>query len=899
MTRKMVIIDGYSLANRAFFALPQLGTSSGQPTNAVYGMTMMLLKLLEDVDPDYCVTAFDVAAPTFRHQAYQAYKGHRLKMEDALKTQFPIIRRLLEILQIPIYEQAGYEADDIIGTYAAKASAEGVKVEIVTGDRDAFQLVSPDVTVLYTRKGITEMDRVDEAHIQTRYQLTPAQLIDLKGLMGDTSDNIPGIPGFGEKTALKYLHQYQTIDGVYAHLDEVHRPRDRQLLSDYRDQAYLSRRLAEIKTDLPLPLDLEVCCRHRHYNQADLLEFCKLYQFKSLIKKLAGAGEAEQVVVEACPPLSFEVEVVEETALNAVAREIVTEQCCILQFITSKASWAQVRWLGLGIASQNHNWYFPLTDEMPLPEILKELLADENVIKYGHDLKKQLQIGAGKDVVIGGEFGDALLAGYLLNAGIGGLELEDLTQTYLGRLLPEAKNDRGTRLNLFELPGDFPQEQLAKIVGGRLESLKQLRPVFTTLLQDNGLDHLYTQVEMPLLKVLFEMEQAGIKLEPEVLRDFGHGLKTRQHELEANIYELTGTEFNISSPKQLANILFNKLGLKAPRKTKTGYSTDVAVLESLVHDHRIIPEIMEYRQNIKLQTTYIDALIELVNPATGRVHTTFNQAVTSTGRLSSTEPNLQNIPVRSKEGKTIRQAFIPGDERHVLLAADYSQIELRVMAHFSKDPAYMEAFLHGQDIHRHTAAAVWRVAPEDVTSTMRDHAKAVNFGIIYGISGFGLARNLGVSRNEAEAFIRAYFTQYPGVQRYVEQLIEEAREHGEARTLMGRVRKLPDLNSRNFTLRSFAERMARNTPIQGAAADIIKVAMVKVARRLENLSELGTLLLQVHDELVFEVPESRWRELAVIVKQEMEQAVSLDVPLEVDFKMGYNWGMMSPVELEG
>lgn len=898
MTRKMIIIDGYSLANRAFFALPQLGTHSGQPTNAVYGMTMMLLKLLEEIDPDYCVTAFDVAAPTFRHQAYPAYKGHRLKMEDALKSQIPVIRRLFEILQIPVYEQAGYEADDIIGTYAVKASLKGVKVEIVTGDRDAFQLVSSDITVLYTRKGITEMDRVNAEYIQTRYQLTPAQLIDLKGLMGDSSDNIPGVPGFGEKTALKYLHQYGTIDEIYAHLDEITRLRDRQLLTDYRDQVYLSRELSEIKTDLPFELDLDACCRHRQYNPAELLEFCQIYEFKSLVKKLAGAEAADQVVIEALPSLAFEVDVIDETGLETVAREITEEGLCILQLMTNRAGWSEVKCLGIGLAVKAHNWYLPLRPEQDLPEILKELLANDNVMKYGHDLKKQLQIVTGKGGIVKGKLGDALLAGYLLNAGIGSLELEELTEVYLGKVIPEIKNDRGSRLNVFSLPVNIENDHLAKVAGGRLESLKQLRPIFDDLLKVNGLEDLYIQVEMPLLNVLFQMEQAGIRIDSSVLRRFGDELKESQAKLETTIYALAGIEFNISSPKQLAQVLFDRLGLKAPRKTKTGYSTDIAVLESLVHDHAIIPEIMAYRQNIKLQTTYIDALIELVNPTTGRVHTTFNQAVTSTGRLSSTEPNLQNIPVRSEDGKKIREAFIPGTSKALLLAADYSQIELRVMAHFSKDPAYMDAFLKGQDIHRHTAAAVWQVPVEDVTPTMRDHAKAVNFGIIYGISGFGLARNLGVTRSEAEAFIKAYFSQYPGVRQYVDQLIEAARQSGEARTLMGRVRKLPDLTSRNFTLRSFAERMARNTPIQGTAADIIKLAMVKIAQRLAH-QKLGTMLLQVHDELVFEVSETHWRELALLVKEEMEQAVHLDVPLEVDLKIGANWGRMTPVKLEG
>jgi DNA polymerase-1 len=468
----------------------------------------------------------------------------------------------------------------------------------------------------------------------------------------------------------------------------------------------------------------------------------------------------------------------------------------------------------------------------------------------------------------------------------------------LHKTIPAWTNERGKLRSVFELPAELSEEVLTKISGGRLQAIRELRETFQENMAALGLADLYQDVEAPLINVLFSMEQTGIKVDPEVLRAFGNELRIRQHQLETEIHDLTGAEFNINSPKQLGVILFEKLGLKAPKKTKTGYSTDAQVLEALIDQHPVVSRIIEYRQNIKLQTTYIDSLIALINPKTGRVHTTFNQAVTTTGRLSSAEPNLQNIPVRSEEGRMIRKAFVTQGEDHLLLAADYSQIELRVMAHFSADGAFREAFLKGEDIHRFTAAAVNGVEPEQVTGEMRDQAKAVNFGIIYGISGFGLAKNIGVTRKQAESFIEAYFQQYPGVEKYVTELIEQARSSGEARTMLGRIRKLPDLYSRNFTLRSFAERMARNTPIQGTAADIIKLAMVKIGRILADRPELGRLLLQVHDELVFEVREANWRELAYIVKREMEQAVDLNVPLVVDFKIGCNWGEMSPCKLE-
>ena len=552
----------------------------------------------------------------------------------------------------------------------------------------------------------------------------------------------------------------------------------------------------------------------------------------------------------------------------------------------------------MGFSDLRTNWFYPLADGKQLPECLIRVLADGGINKIGHDLKKQSQIALVNGIEIKGVLEDTLIAGYLVNAGLGSLELEDLSRIYLQKTVPAWNNERGKILSVFELPSELPVDVLTKIAGGRLQAIRVLRDVFQDLMASLGLLDLYRDVETPLINVLFKMERTGVKVEPEILRSFGHELRERQQQLETEIYRLTGEEFNLNSPKQLGVILYEKLGLKAPKKTKTGYSTDAQVLEELSEQHPVVAKILEYRQNVKLQTTYIDSLIALINPKTGRVHTTFNQAVTTTGRLSSTEPNLQNIPVRSEEGRKIRKAFVTKGPEYLLLAADYSQIELRVMAHFSGDQAYREAFLKGEDIHRFTAAAVNGVAPEQVTEAMRDQAKAVNFGIIYGISGFGLAKNIGVSRKEAEAFIEAYFQQYPGVKKYVAELIEQARNSGEARTLLGRIRKLPDLYSRNFTLRSFAERMARNTPIQGTAADIIKLAMVKIDRILAERSQLGDLLLQVHDELVFEVKAANWKELARIVKREMEQVVKLSVPLVVDIKIGSNWGEMSRVQLE-
>lgn len=888
-----MIIDGYSLANRAFFALPPLA-SNGQPTNAVYGMTMMLLRLLEESHPDYLIMAFDVSAPTFRHQEYQAYKAQRLKMEDSLRSQFPLLRRLLEILQIPIYELPGFEADDLIGTFAKQGARQGLAVEIVTGDRDAFQLVESGIKVLYTKRGITEVEQVDLAYLQNRYQLAPQQLIDLKGLMGDASDNIPGVPGFGEKTALKHLIRFGSLEAIYEHLEEIERPRERNLLTEYREQAFLSKRLATIITDIDLALDLEKCSRHQAYDRRQLVAFCQEYQFNSLVKKLAGAEYVPPV--KQLEELVPKIEILNEFELMMALTEIRTTQRCYFQVLTHTINGNDLQVLGLGLSNGKEYWFYYLAGEENFPESIRELFLDPQITKYGHDLKLQMRLLAKFGLKLAGNFEDTLIAGYLINAGIGGLELEELAEQYLKQRIFVWTNERGTKFSGWNLPQNLSEEILAKVCGGRLAAINLLTEEFRTRLTTGNFKQLYETVEIPLIKVLFEMEQTGITIDPNYLKEFGAVLKKRELELEAEIYHLVGESFNIGSPKQLGVILFEKLALPAPKKTKTGYSTDAEVLEELSSKHPVIFLILEYRQNLKLQSTYIDSLIKLINPTTQRVHTTFNQAVTTTGRLSSTEPNLQNIPIRSEEGRMIRSAFLPANHEYQLLAADYSQIELRVMAHFSGDPAFCEAFQQGDDIHTATAAAVYGLPLELVTKEMRNQAKAVNFGIIYGISGFGLAKNLRISRKEADSFIEAYFKQYPGVKDYAEKLISDAKLSGQAETMLGRVRKLPELDSRNYTLRSFAERMARNTPIQGTAADIIKVAMVRLQAELRQQPELGTLLLQVHDELVFETRGENYLKLAALAKQVMENAVTLNVPIVVDLKMGKNWGVMLPLK---
>ena len=582
MSKKLVIIDGYSLANRAFF-VPQfqtLATSLGQPTGAVYGMARMILKLLKDLKPDYLLTAFDVAAPTFRHQEYQEYKGQRMKMEDSLKSQMPIIRELFEILKVPIYEMSGYEADDLIGTYAKVAVKLDLDVEIITGDRDSFQLVEPGIKILYTRKGISELDFVDNSFIQERYQLRPEQLIDLKGLMGDSSDNIPGIPGFGEKTALKYLHQFGSLEAIYEQIDTIQKPRDRELFITYREQAYLSRKLATIITDLEVNLDLDLCCQHQDYNQQQLIDFFSKYEFSSLVKEYSGAVQSVEIRQIELLPYTFDI--LNESNIDKAITEIEEQSYCYIQFLTSEATWQQVKVVGLGLATSQNNWFYPIKLGEKFPEKLTSLLSNSQILKIGHDLKKQLIISSGLGIQLGGEIEDILIAGYLVNAGQGGLELEQLSETHLQKAIPAYRNERGKIFSVFSLPEDLPTKVLSEIAGGRLEALKHLRGKIAAIMESSQLKSLYVEVELPLIQVLFQMERDGIKVESEILKNFGGVLRKRQQELETEIYTLVDQQFNISSPKQLGTILFEKLGLKAPKKNKTGYSTDAEVLEALV-----------------------------------------------------------------------------------------------------------------------------------------------------------------------------------------------------------------------------------------------------------------------------------------------------------------------------
>ncbi|HWR38395.1 MAG TPA: DNA polymerase I [Patescibacteria group bacterium] len=875
MTSKFLIIDGSSLVHRAFYALPPMTTKTGLHTNAVYGFTTMLAKVLTDYRPEYLAVAFDRSRVTFRTGLYAEYKAHRKETPGELSEQFPRVTEMLQALGIHTLEEDGFEADDIIGTLAAKAAREtDIEVLIVTGDRDALQLIDQRVTVLLTRKGISEMDVMDELALQVKYGVTPAQIVDMKGLMGDASDNIPGVPGIGEKTAGKLLAEFGSLENVLENIDAVSGRKTQNSLREHQELARLSKRLATIECNMPLEFQ-----REAFRYQPDLLlleEVCRKYEFRSLQAKLTAlmaGGEAQGALPE---PVMFETPdlvLVEDLAAARTLEAEVRRQgrfCCMPLFGTEGT---EKKLAGLGLVTPGEGVFYLSSASEGWP-VLAALLAEEGVKKVTYDVKSLLSVCEQMGVTVAGVELDAMLAAYLLDPAATRYPLDSLAANYLQKVYPVTK----------EAPTPESVCRDAVLVA-------ELCPVLEKLLADWDLSRLLQDMELPLVKVLGAMETVGIKVDQESLRQMSVELTERINRLQEVICALADESFNINSPKQLGTILFEKLGLPATKKTKTGYSTDAEVLETLAGKHEIVDRILEYRQLTKLKSTYLDGLDVLISPTTSRVHTHFNQMITVTGRLSSSEPNLQNIPIRTEEGRKIRSLFVPGEGYDYLLSADYSQIELRVLAHLSEDSRMLEAFRQGKDIHASTASEVFGVPLEEVTSEMRSRAKAVNFGIVYGISDYGLSRDTGVSRKEAAIYIENYFARYAKVKEYIDRLVTDAHRLGYVVTMFGRRRYLPEINSSNFNQRSFAERTAMNTPIQGTAADIIKLAMLRVYRCLTENRLRSRLLLQVHDELVLETDAEELDAVKRLVKKEMEAAVSLSVDLVVDVKEGINWAL--------
>lgn len=881
---KLVLIDGNSIAYRAFFALPLLTNSSGIYTNAVYGFTMMLLKVLEEEKPTHMLVAFDAGKTTFRHQDYQEYKGTRQKTPGELAEQIPLVREMLDAFGIRHYAIENYEADDIIGTLARAGSGKDLEVLIVSGDKDLLQLVNEQVNVLLTRKGVTETERYDRKAVADRYGLTPQQIIDLKGLMGDASDNIPGIPGVGEKTALKLLKQFPTVEEIVDHVSELPGKKLREKVETYRDQALLSKKLATIYTEVPLDLQLEdLLLAELDVNR--IADFFRKVEFKTLLdrlKKFSGADEEETKTV--CE----EQDAIESvTVFGEEARdewEPFLKQSGLALFVEMTGEnphHSDV--IGLELSDGEKQLYIPIEEAMDW-QAFREYLADGERHKVVYDVKKTSLALKRKELDVAGLSFDVLLAAYLLDPSESQMELNEIVKRAEAGYLPSDEEVYGKGAKRRQLQG----EELEKHLARKARAIYQVYPVLDRQLQEAGLDALMFDLEMPLAAVLANMERHGVLVNRERLDELGVELKRSMDLLQEEIYELAGVPFNINSPKQLGEILFDKLGLPVIKKTKTGYSTSADVLEKLAPQHEIVEKILHYRQVGKLYSTYIEGLKKEIG-SDGKIHTQFNQTVTATGRLSSTEPNLQNIPIRMEEGRRIRQIFIPSEPGWYMLSADYSQIELRVLAHISGDANLQKAFKEGKDIHTQTAMDVFGVAEDEVTSLMRRQAKAVNFGILYGISGYGLAQGLDIPQKEAREFIERYFETYPGVKKYMDSIIAQAKQEGYVTTLSGRRRYLPKIHSRNFGERSFAERTAMNTPIQGTAADIIKIAMVRLDRQIRERGLKGRMLLQVHDELILEVPESELPAMQELVRDVMEHALELSVPLVVDVNCGKNW----------
>jgi DNA polymerase-1 len=900
----LVLFDGNALIHRAFHALPPFSVrKTGEATGAVFGFATMVLKILTELKPSHCAVAFDFPAPTFRHKAFDAYKAHRPPAPEELKSQFKRVHQLVEALNIPSIELEGYEADDILGTLSRQAAEKGIATIIVTGDMDTLQLVSPKVKVLTPRPGKPFSDTVlyDEAGVVERYGLTPAQVADFKGLKGDPSDNIPGVHGIGEKTAVKLLQQFQSVEGIYQHIDEVDTPRAKKALTEGEADAHRSKMLATIVTDAPVTLDLDACGKTA-FDRAKLIELFRELEFTKLMSKL------DEITPQGCEQ-KRETQTPQGDYRVVDTAEALDELVAILSSATSFSFDTETNnidplYAGLvGISfciDAGAAYYIPVGHksgtQLPLTQVLDKLepiLANPAIAKITQNGKYDSTVLAEQGVNVQNIAFDTMIAAYLM--GEKSLGLKPLAFNRLGVEMTPITSLIGSGAKQKTMD-DVEIVDAAPYACADADMTLRLAIIFEKELKEQGLWKLFTEIEMPLMPILREMERAGIALDVESLSAMSQSLGGRMSEIEAKVYDLAGQQFNINSTQQLGVVLFEKLGLPGGRKTKSGFSTDASVLETLKGVHPIVELLLEYRQLSKLKSTYVDALPALINPKTGRVHTSFNQTGTTTGRLSSSNPNLQNIPIRGELGLQVRKAFIAG-EGCVLLSGDYSQIDLRVLAHLSQDPQLLDAFRRGDDIHRATAVQIFGVESAAVTPDMRRVAKTVNFGVIYGMSGYGLEQATSLSRTEASQFIKLYFDKYKGVAEYLEATKRSARERGYVETLLGRRRYIPDINNSNGQIRAAAERMAINMPIQGTAADITKLAMIMVQNEMDGrgLGPQGSgcrMLLQVHDELVFEVPHNALDDMKRLVLEVMLAALKLDVPLTADVKVGANWGEM-------
>lgn len=873
MSKKIVLIDGHSILNRAFFGVPPLTNSEGLHTNAVYGFLNIMFKILDEEKPDYLTVAFDRSEPTFRHQMFDAYKGTRKPMAQELREQVPVMKEVLQAMGIKIVEMPGYEADDLLGTIAGMAEVQGMDVSIISGDRDLLQLATEKVKIRIpkTKRTGTEIEDYYAADVVERYQVTPKEFIDVKALMGDSSDNIPGVPGIGEKTATNLIVAYKSIENAYAHLEEITPKRAKTNLEEHYDMAQMSKTLATIEVHAPIEFDLEAAKLTDLYTP-EAYKYMKRLEFKNMLPRFS--DDMSQNDLEKYFHVYHELDEIQNFFDGFSAKE------AAVSFFEEAGTV-----YGLAVAKSNQNVVYLTCGGFVTEGYLEEQaqkLCDRLDTLMTPDLKgllKHVHVSETQKCI------DTTIAAYLLNPLKNEYTYDDLAKDILGLMVP-SKLDLLGKLKIKKAADEKPEalELLAcyeayTCIAAKNQLLEQL--------EYHGMKKLYDEIEMPLVFVLADMEKEGIRAEKAELESYGAQLTGRIAELETSIYEKAGETFNINSPKQLGVILFEKLQMPNGKKTKTGYSTAADVLERLAPDYPIVSEILEYRQLTKLKSTYADGLA-LCIASDGRIHSTFNQTITATGRISSTEPNLQNIPIRMELGRLIRKVFVPKDG-YVFIDADYSQIELRVLAHMSGDQNLIAAYQHAEDIHRITASQVFHTPLEEVTDLQRRNAKAVNFGIVYGISSFGLSQDLSITRKEAEGYIASYFETYPGIKTFLDRLVSDAKEKGYAETMFGRRRPVPELASSNFMQRSFGERIAMNSPIQGTAADIIKIAMIRVKQRLDREQLKSKLILQVHDELLIEAAADEEEYVKTLLAEEMRHAADLAVTLEVDVKSGRNW----------
>lgn len=905
MSQKLVLIDGHSILNRAFYGIPDLSNSQGLHTNAVYGFLNIMFKIVEEEQPDYLTVAFDVHAPTFRHEIYKEYKGTRKPMPEELREQVPVMKQMLQAMGICIMEKAGLEADDILGTIAKRGEREGMEVALVSGDRDLLQVASEHIKVRIpkTKGGKTEIEDYYAKDVENKYQVNPIQFIDLKALMGDTADNIPGVPKVGEKTATDLMVKFGSLDSIYEHIEDVSRKAVKESLINHQDLARLSKTLATINVDSDIAYSFDSAKVGNFYTE-EAYVLCKQLEFKNLLSRF------EKDVTVTNVQTDYFGQVIELAEVEALFAE-----CCMRQGqaghkaeeagtgkeigIAVLADGARIEDLvGVALAPHKEKVRFVPCQGLVTAQYLQNKIAqlsESGACRLSlFDSKRQYSFLEAAESVNKSDvlrpyrerrYFDILVAAYLLNPLKNDYTVADIAGEYLELTVPDRSQVCG-KATYGETYEKEP-EKLAEFACYSAYVCLATAPLLRKKLEEQGMDSLMNEIEMPLTRVLYEMEQYGVLVKPDELKAYGEALVGRISELEQSIYEQAGCKFNINSPKQLGEVLFGRMGIAGGKKTKTGYSTAADVLEKLAPDYPVVSDILEYRGLTKLKSTYAEGLFTCIS-TDGRIHSTFNQTITATGRISSTEPNLQNIPMRMELGRRIRKVFVPM-EGYLFVDADYSQIELRILAHMSGDEQLIEAYKMDEDIHRITASKVFHTPFEEVTDLQRRNAKAVNFGIVYGISSFGLSQDLSITRKEAAEYIEQYFQTYPGVKRFLDTMVESARKDGYVTTMYGRRRPIPELSSSNFMQRSFGERVAMNSPIQGTAADIMKIAMIRVWERLHREGLRSRLILQVHDELLVETLREEEEQVRRILSEEMQQAADLAVRLEVDMNTGTDW----------